>query len=302
MHTHVHEHSDSIVDMLTHAVTHAFSETIRLVPFLILTYLLMEFIEHKMSDKAKHTIEHSGSVGPLFGALLGAFPQCGFSAAASSLYAGRVITVGTLIAVYLSTSDEMLPIFLSEQVPFSVIAKVLGLKVVIGMIAGFLLDFIVRHLPSRKGHAHHHEIGHLCEHEHCHCDEENIFKSALIHALKITVFIFAVTAALGFVIEVVGEDTLAGFITNKPIIGQFIAGLIGLIPNCAASVVVTQLYLQGALSFGGMMAGLLVGAGVGVLVLFRSNDDLKKNLQILGILYGYGVFFGILIELLGIAV
>lgn len=302
MHAHVHEHSDSLIDMLTHALTHAFSETLKLVPFLIITYLFMEFVEHKMSDKAKHTIEHSGRIGPLFGALLGAFPQCGFSAAASGLYAGRVITVGTLISVYLSTSDEMLPIFISEQVPITDILKILGLKVVIGMTAGFWLDFVVCRLPSRKGHDRHHEIGHMCEHEHCHCDEDNIIKSALTHALKITLFIFIVTAALGFVIEVIGEDTLAGFITNKPIIGQLIAGLIGLIPNCAASVVITQLYLQGALSFGGMMSGLLVGAGVGLLVLFRSNDDMKKNLQILGILYGYGVFFGVLIELLGITV
>lgn len=277
-------------------------DTLKIVPFLFLTYLLMEIIEHKTGEKAKNVIKKSGKFGPFFGAVLGVVPQCGFSAAASSLYAGRIITVGTLMAVYLSTSDEMLPIFLSEQVPASVIFKVLGLKAAIGMIAGFLLDFCVRLVHKGKSHDEDIEIGHLCEHDHCHCDEEGVLKSSVHHTLKITVFLFLVSLVLGLVISFVGEDTLSGFITNKPIIGEFIAGLIGLIPNCVASVVITQLYLEGALGFGGMMSGLLVGAGIGVLVLFRSNEDLKKNLKIVGILYGFGVVFGILIELLHISV
>ena len=289
-------------EAIIHAFKHAGKDMLTIFPFLFVTYLFMEYIEHKMSAKARHRIETSGKMGPLVGSLLGAFPQCGFSAAASSLYAGRVITVGTLMAVYLSTSDEMLPIFISEQVPIPVILKIVGLKIVIGMIAGFFLDFMVRRLIPKDRRKEEIQIGHICEHENCHCEENGIIKSALIHSVKIGLFIFIITVVLAFVIAVVGKDTLAGFITNKPVIGQIIAGLIGLIPNCAASVVITQLYLEGALSFGAMMSGLLVGAGVGLLVLFRSNDNLKKNLPILFLLYGYGVIFGILIELLGITV
>ncbi len=290
------------MDIFLDVLVDAGKDTLKIIPFLFLTYLLMEIIEHKTGEKAKNVIKKSGKFGPFFGAILGAVPQCGFSAAASSLYAGRIITVGTLMAVYLSTSDEMLPIFLSEQVPASVIFKVLGLKAAIGMISGFLLDFCVRLVYKGKSHNGDIEIGHLCEHDHCHCDEEGVLRSSVHHTLKITVFLFLVSLILGLVISFVGEDTLSGFITNKPIAGEFIAGLIGLIPNCAASVVITQLYLEGALSFGGMMSGLLVGAGIGVLVLFKSNEKLKKNFEIVGILYGFGVVFGILIELLHISV
>lgn len=275
-------------------------DTLKLIPFLFLTYLAMEYIEHKAGDKAKETIAKSGRVGPAIGALLGAFPQCGFSAAASSLYAGRVITVGTLMAVYLSTSDEMLPIFLSEQVPIGSIVKVIAIKVVLGLIAGFLLDFLVTHFYKSKSSSL--EINHICEHDHCNCEEEGILKSALHHTLQITLFIFLVSLVLGFVVESIGDEALGNFITNKPIIGEFIAGLIGLIPNCAASVVITQLYLEGALSFGAMMSGLLVGAGIGIVVLLRMNKSRKKSAAIIGILYGYGVLFGIIIELLGITI
>ena len=276
-------------------------DTIKLIPFLFVTYLAMEYVEHKAGEGAKARIARSGKYGPAVGALLGAAPQCGFSAAASSLYAGRVITVGTLMAVYLSTSDEMLPIFLSEQVPVVDIFKVLGLKVVIGLVVGFLLDFCVRHFYKGKkpdGP----EIHHICEHDHCNCEEEGILKSALHHTLQITGFIFLVSLVLGFIIEFVGAEALGNFITNKPIIGEFVAGLIGLIPNCAASVVITQLYLSGALSFGAMMSGLLVGAGIGIAILISMNEDKRKSVEIIALLYGFGVFFGILIELLGIGI
>lgn len=263
----------------------------------------MEYIEHKTGEKAKRAIKGAGRFGPLPGALLGAFPQCGFSAAASGLYSGRIITVGTLMAVYLSTSDEMLPIFISERVPAGLILKVIGIKAVVGIITGFSLDFAAKKLAEIRGKKNaddEPQIEHLCEHDHCHC-EEGIFKSSLTHTVKISVFLFLVTLVLGAVIEFAGTDALSGIITNKPVIGQALAGIVGLIPNCAASVVITKLYLEGLLSFGAMMSGLLVGAGIGLLVLFRTNDNLKKNLQILGILYAAGVFFGILIDLIGIS-
>ncbi len=275
-------------------------DTLKLVPFLFLTYLLMEYVEHKAGEKAKERIAKAGSFGPAVGALLGAVPQCGFSAAASNLYAGRVITVGTLMAVYLSTSDEMLPIFISEQVPVGDILKILAMKVIIGLAVGFALDFAIRYFSKSKNRDI--DIHHICEHDHCNCEEEGILKSALHHTLQITGFIFLVSLALGFVIEFVGAEALGNFITNKPVIGELVAGLIGLIPNCAASVVITQLYLEGALSFGAMMSGLLVGAGIGIAILIRMNEDKKKSAQIIAILYGAGVVFGILIEFLGISI
>lgn len=283
---------DVIIDTLIDAV--------KLVPFLFLTYLLMEYIEHKTSEGFKNKVKKAGKVGPLWGGILGAFPQCGFSAAASSLYAGRVITVGTLIAIYLSTSDEMLPIFISENVSVLVILKIIGLKILIGMVAGFLVDLVFQRLIINKKQTI--SIGHLCEHDHCHC-EKSIFKSSLKHTTQILLFIVIITFVLNTVIFFVGEDTLSGLILNRRILGPVIAGIVGLIPNCAASVVITQLYLTEVISFGSMMAGLLVGAGVGLLVLFKVNNHrIKENIKIVVALYIIGVIAGIVIELLGVTI
>ena len=205
---------DTILDVLLDVLL----DTVKLLPFLFLTYLAMEYIEHKTGEKAKDAIRASGKVGPLFGSILGAFPQCGFSAAASSLYAGRIITVGTLIAVYLSTSDEMLPIFISEHVPVTDILKILAMKMIIGLFVGFAVDISARLIIRSRSHTPSPEIGHICEHDHCNCEEEGIFKSAVHHTLQITAFIFAVSLVLGYIIEFIGEESLANFITNKPII------------------------------------------------------------------------------------
>lgn len=281
----------------------ALIDSVKLLPFLFVTYLAMEYLEHKTSDKSNQLVERSGKIGPLYGSLLGIVPQCGFSAAATNLYAGRVITLGTLIAIYLSTSDEMLPILISEKVSILLILKILFVKVVIGMIAGFAIDFIhqkfLRFTHMKDPH-HLPDIHHMCEHEHCHCDEKGIFPSALKHTVEIFVYILVIGFLLNLVIAYIGEDTLSSFILNRPVIGELAAGLIGLIPNCAASVVITQLYLEGLLSAGPMMAGLLVSAGVGLLVLFKVNDHPRENLKILGLLYAIGVVSGLLIELFGI--
>lgn len=281
----------------------ALIDSVKLLPFLFVTYLAMEYLEHKTSDKSNQLVERSGKIGPLYGSLLGIVPQCGFSAAATNLYAGRVITLGTLIAIYLSTSDEMLPILISEKVSIPLILKILFVKVVIGMIAGFAIDFIhqkfLRFTHMKDPH-HLPDIHHMCEHEHCHCDEKGIFPSALKHTVEIFVYILVISFLLNLVIAYIGEDTLSSFILNRPVIGELAAGLIGLIPNCAASVVITQLYLEGLLSAGPMMAGLLVSAGVGLLVLFKVNDHPRENLKILGLLYAIGVVSGLLIELFGI--
>lgn len=276
--------SDVIIDTLIDAA--------KLLPFLFLTYLAMECLEHKAGDKAEVLIKKAGRFGPVIGGILGIVPQCGFSAAASNLYAGRVITAGTLIAIYLSTSDEMLPILISERAPVGVIVPILVTKAVIGIAAGLLIDFSMR-VRGREEHAHIHEI---CEQEHCHC-EKGIFRSALSHTVQIAVFILLVTFVLNLLLFFVGEDVLAAAISNRPVAGPLLAGLVGLIPNCAGSVVITQLYLEGIIGFGAAMAGLLAGSGVGLLVLFRVNRDRKKNIQILGLLYGIGAAVGIVMEL-----
>ncbi len=276
--------SDVIIDTLIDAA--------KLLPFLFLTYLAMECLEHKAGDKAEVLIKKAGRFGPVIGGILGIVPQCGFSAAASNLYAGRVITAGTLIAIYLSTSDEMLPILISERAPVGVIVPILVTKAVIGIAAGLLIDFSMR-VRGREEHAHIHEI---CEQEHCHC-EKGIFRSALSHTVQIAVFILLVTFVLNLLLFFVGEDVLAAAISNRPVAGPLLAGLVGLIPNCAGSVVITQLYLEGIIGFGAAMAGLLAGSGVGLLVLFRVNRDRKKNIQILGLLYGIGAAAGIVMEL-----
>lgn len=279
-------------------------DAIKLLPFLFITYLIMEYIEHKMGKKTKNTIKKSGKLGPVIGSILGIFPQCGFSVSATNLYAGRVITLGTLIAVYLSTSDEMLPIFISEAVSPIIILKILGIKLIIGMIAGSLIDLIVNIFKKNKQEKQNDEIGHMCEEEHCHCDENGVFKSALKHTLNIFLFIVLITFIINIIVYFVGEETIASWILNKPIIGPMITSLIGLIPNCAASVIITNMYLENVISLGSMIAGLLTGAGVGLAVLFKTNKDnrLKENIGIVVLLYIIGVISGIFIELLGISI
>lgn len=283
--------------MLLHVIEHTLIDNIKLLPFLFVTYLVMEYIEHKTSEKTEAVIQKAGRFGPIPGGLLGMIPQCGFSAAASNLYAGRIITLGTLFAIFLSTSDEMLPILISEQAPAAMIVRILLTKAAIGIFAGFVIDLIVRR--EHHGEKDNLRIEHMCDHEHCHCEEGNILKSAISHTLQIFLFILVISFAINLVIEFIGEEALASFLSDKPIIGPVLSGIVGLIPNCAASVVITQLYLEGVLGAGAMMAGLLAGSGVGLLVLFRANDNWKENLKITLILYGIGVVAGIVLELTG---
>ena len=272
-------------------------DSVKLLPFLFLTYLLMEYIEHKTKEKTKETIKKSGKFGPLIGGILGIVPQCGFSVSATNLYAARVITLGTLIAVYLSTSDEMLPIFISEAVPISTILKILGIKLLIGVFAGFVIDLVIRFVKKEKQEEE--KIVDLCEKEHCHC-EKGIVKSALKHTINIFIFIVIITFIINLVIHFIGEDTIAGFLRNQPILGPVIAGIVGLIPNCASSVILTQMYLENVISAATMISGLLVGAGVGLAVLFKTNKGIKQNLKITALLYVIGVLSGIVIGLTGI--
>lgn len=279
------------------ALTDSVADSVKLLPFLFLTYLFMEFLEHKTGSAAREKIRTAGKFGPVWGGLLGVIPQCGFSAAASSLYAGRVITVGTLLAVYLSTSDEMLPVMISSAVPVVTIIKILACKAVIAILSGLLVEYV--YISVMKKQEKDMNVHVICEEEHCRC-EHGIVRSAVVHTIRIFVYIFLISLILNMVIGFVGEDTLAGIFTGVPVLGQLISALVGLIPNCASSVVITQLYLDHIIGAGALMSGLLVNAGVGLLILFRLNRDRKQNLRITGALYGIGVFWGIMIQLAGI--
>lgn len=283
-------------EALLHSIEHAALDTLKLLPFLFLTYLLMEILEQKAGDKAESAVRRAGKWGPLMGGALGAVPQCGFSAAASSLYAGRVLTVGTLLAVFLSTSDEMVPIMLSGiasgQADVLALVWILLGKVVLGAVTGFIVDLLWRRRDTVDIHL-------ICEQEHCDC-EDGPLKSAIKHTVKIALYLVIIGFAINLAVELLGEDTLATLFTDLPVVGVLVAALIGMIPNCAASVTVTQLFLDGVISTGAMMAGLLTGAGVGLLVLFRLNRRPKENLLIMGVLFGSGVLWGLLIDLLGI--
>lgn len=279
--------------ILIHSLEHAFNDSLKILPFLFITYFVMEVLEKKAGEKTNLWLEKAGKAGPIAGGFLGVIPQCGMSTAASNLYAGRIISVGTLVAIYLSTSDEMLPIMISRSVDTMIIVKILAIKVVFAMIAGFLIDFVYRIMKKEE----HQEmkIHDFCEHEHCHC-EDGVLKSALRHALQIFLFVFLITVILNVGVEIIGEEQLANFILNRPILGPVLAGMIGLLPNCAASVVITQMFLDGLMSFGTMMAGLLVGAGVGILVLLRVNEDRAESFKIIGTLYSVGVLGGIFLN------
>lgn len=394
-----------LLETLLDVFLDAFQDTLTLIPFLFITYLAMEALEHSAAQFSERVVVRAGKAGPVLGSLLGALPQCGFSAMAATLYAGRVVTVGTVFAVFLSTSDEMLPVFISEGAPIETILTIIGLKVLIGMIAGLLVDTLVRlvrgnyrdklrihelcvqdncdceaicgddyvlHLDEhedvegkkeRKGdqfsaqeatessahlsvkkdevaqkraveaaaaiackddgfvhqsahHAHEAEGSHVkesskdhihdcshgdCAHHHGH-GHGSIWKSALIHTVQVTLFIFLISLVLDGIITFVGEEALANFMNQNAVLSIFASGLVGLIPNCAASVAISDLYLQGALGTPAMMAGLLVGAGVGLLVLFRSNRPQKNNVAILGVLYAIGVAIGLVFYAIGFAI
>lgn len=312
-----------LAHIVEHALEHAFFDTIKLVPFLFVTYLAMEALEHRAGEKSEAVVRRAGAAGPLIGALLGAVPQCGFSTAAATLYAARVVSLGTLIAVFLSTSDEMLPILIAEQAPVDLVLKVLGIKILIGMVAGFAIDAVlrVRHRAFEGLRIHE-----LCERDRCHCNGEcaacgsdpslvydferdtehehnhaggSIVRSALKHTLHVTVFVFAITLLLEIAIDSIGEDAFAAFMAGNPVASVLAACIVGAIPNCAASVAITELYLSGALGAGAMVGGLLVGSGVGLLVLFRTNRPMARNFVILAMLLAIGAATGLSLTLAG---
>ena len=288
---HVHT-EEGLIGFLDEVILHGLLDTLTLIPFLFLTYLLMEFIEHKATGKTTAFIKRAGSLGPLPAALLGAIPQCGFSAAAANLYTGRVITLGSLVAVFLSTSDEMLPVLLSGGFPLTDALIIVSYKALVAVAVGFAVDGVLRLFGKGKEEI---NIDELCDADDCHC-ERGILHSALHHTITTGLFLFLVTLFINAVIFFVGEDALAMLMYNKPFISHAIAAVFGLIPNCAASVTLATFASEGLITAGTMMAGLFSGSGVGILVLFKINKNLKQNLAITALLVASGFIFGLLAD------
>ncbi|MCC8044979.1 MAG: arsenic efflux protein [Clostridiales bacterium] len=315
-----------MLDVLSDALT----DCVKLLPFLFLSYLAVEYIEHRMDERSKRIIYRAGKAGPLLGSLLGVIPQCGFSAAAAGLYAGRVVSPGTLIAIFLSTSDEMLPLMLSAGIRPGLIFRVLAGKVAAGTVVGLFVDFAAARLhlwnpaysekpritPFMKkedidrssscaeraaeyyltpGETEHKARMHICDKEHCNCSEDGIFLAALRHTLQTWIFILLISLALGFGMEWFQDTAFSRGIFSVPQIQAVLAALVGMIPNCAASVLITQLYLEGILGSGALFSGLLCGAGTGLLVLYRENDRPRENLALTAVLYISGVLAGMIL-------
>ena len=248
----------------------ALIDTLKLIPYLFITFIILELLEHKLSKKNEKVLIKNKKYGPFIGGLLGGLPQCGFSTMAASLFSNRVITIGTLIAIFLATSDEMLPIMLSEKVELLLILKIIGFKVLIGILMGILVDIIYK-VGKYDKTIHIHE---MCEDEDCHCEEDGILLSSIKHTLKITLFILIANILIDIIIYLIGDNNLSNLLLNKNIITYFIASLIGLIPNCASSVIITELYLSNLITIGTLLSGLLTGSGLGILLLFKTNKNI----------------------------
>lgn len=272
-------------------------DSVKLLPFLFVTFLIMEYIEHKFSAKSKDKISKAGKFGPIIGGILGAIPQCGFSVMATNLYATRIISIGTLISIYLSTSDEMLPILISEKAAITVIFKFLAIKIIIGMLCGLVIDFILR--KKEKKHKDENKIKDFCDEHHCNCSH-SIIKSSLKHTLNIMIFLIVITFFLNVGFYYLGYDKISKLFLKDNLFSSFISSLIGLIPNCASSVILTKLYLEGVISFASCLSGLLTSSGVALLLLFKVNENKKENLKILLTVYLIGSLSGFIIELVNL--
>ena len=257
----------------------------------------MEFIEHKASQKVKDTMTKAGNFGPVIGGAFGAVPQCGFSAAAANLYTGRVISLGTLIAVFLSTSDEMLPILVAGNMKIGTVLLIIVYKCAVGIAMGFTIDLVMKAMKFKKEDI---NIDEICDNDDCHC-ENGILRSALHHTLSVSLFILLVTLALNTLLFFVGEDALSGSLLTVPFVSHLLCALVGLIPNCASSVALTSLAMSGVIPTGALMSGLFSGAGVGLLILYRMNRRPKENIIITALLVGIGIIFGLLADLVGIS-
>ena len=270
---------------------------LKLIPFLFVAFLLIEVLEHKLTSKNKNIITKSKKFGPVIGSLLGIIPQCGFSVMGTNLYITRIISLGTLFSIYLSTSDEMLPILISEKADIKIILQIILIKILFGIFYGVLIDLTLRKIKKKQDKTNYE----ICDKEHCHC-EKGILISSIKHTLNIVVFLFITTFIINIVFHYVGEDYLSKVLLKGTILGPFITSLIGLIPNCGASIILTELYLNNAISLSSLIAGLLTGSGTALIVLFKENKNMKENIFIICLLYTLGVISGLILELLNIII
>ena len=296
---HSHIQTDlSVISFLEEVLLDGFLDTLKVVGFLFLTYLLMEYIEHKASERTMKFMKKSGSLGPLVAGSLGAVPQCAFSAMASNLYTGRVITLGTLFAVFLSTSDEMLPILLTGNAEIGSIMKILAYKVCVGIAIGFMIDIAIRIFSKKSREI---DIDRICDEDGCNC-EGGILRSALHHTLTISIFILAVTLIINTLMFFIGTERLAELGSSAFGLTHLLFALIGLVPGCGASVAISTLGLHGIISTGAMLSGLFTGSGVGIIILWRQNKNKKENLLIMLGLVAVGFVFGLIADLIGLSV
>ena len=281
--------------LIYHSFLHSFSDSIKILPFIFLMYILIEYIEHKNNTDLSHFLMKAKGAAPLYGSLLGAVPQCGFSVIASDLYAKKSLSLGTLIAIFIATSDEAVPILLANPHKAYHVVNVILIKIIIGTFFGFFIDLFFKRNLSRgcdKEHEHHHFHGN------CESCDEGFLKPAVIHTVKIFIFIFIASFFLTVFTEIMGEDKLSEILLKDSYIQPFIASLIGLIPNCVPSVILTESYISGMLDFGSLIAGLSSSAGVGLMILFKENKNLKENFIILLLLFLIGGTSGSLIKLI----
>lgn len=272
-------------------------DALKLIPFLFVAFLLIEVLEHKLTVKNKSIITKSKKIGPILGAILGVIPQCGFSVMGTNLYVTRIISLGTLFSIYLSTSDEMLPILISEKADIKIILQIILIKILFGMIYGMLIDLILRKKNTKQEKTNYE----ICDKDHCHC-EKGILLSAIKHTLNIIIFLFMTSLIINIIFNYVGQDYLSKILLKNSILGPFITSLIGLIPNCGASVILTQLYLNNAISLPSLIAGLLTGSGTAIIVLFKENKNIKENIFIVLLLYSLGVISGLILEIINIVI
>lgn len=282
----------SIFEVILESVLHS----LKILPFLFVAFLVIEFLEHKAQDKIKHLFTRAGAFGPMVATVLGCIPQCGFSVMSANLYSSGIITLGSLIAVFLATSDEAIILLAAAQNGSFEICKLLVTKIIIALFFGYLIYFI-----EKKGHKHHHHhhSHDLCEQDHCGCEEDGkILRPALIHTVKVFGFLFLFTVIIDLFVAFIGTDALSHLLLSDSIFQPFLSAIIGFIPNCASSVLLTQLYIEGTLTFGSLIAGLCTNAGAGLLVLFRNKAKFKENLKVLVILYACSVVPGIILHII----
>ncbi len=271
-------------------------DSLKILPFLFIAFLIIEYFEHKLNNKTKKIISKSGKYSPILGSLLGLIPQCGFGVVATNLYITRIISLGTLIGIYLSTSDEMLPIMLSNKAPLKVILLILAIKFITGFIFGYLIDFVLRKKTKNE-----HVSYDICDDENCGCNHShNLIMASIIHTLKTLIYLVIITFIINVIFNYLGDKYLSRLLLKDTLYSPLITSLIGLIPSCGSSIMISELYLSGSISFGSLISGLLTNSGMAILVLFKSNKNIKENITILAILYIIGILVGLGIELIKI--